>query len=537
MLRKVTLKNFKAYGPKGTTFELAPITLILGPNSIGKSTLFQALMALKQTWEPRVTGIWSLSCSGRYVDLGSYSNVLHAASAFEEDPTDRELSVSVGWAVPSVQITSDEVRNQAPERAYLPATSGADSGGDAVLEVHADDRHFGEREVALKWLSERRHEGENYSVRARENSLRAVTDGRPQRREVEMEAREVAHSSIRLCFDEQKRPASAPSTFPPETSDDPLVSEDATLDRPASTTRVAHEVTLEDDDRAHAFFDERVIYPEPDDPRSPKEDAASVQRRLDRILGLRKKLTEIVHIGPLRHAGARLYHPGVPGMSFVGYDGRDFVGVLTEDPDETPERLARLSSALQSLEIPYELELRPVVTQTRYAYELLLRSSANGSPEHFVGLPDVGFGISQVAPLLAQYVSDWMSSPTTEHGTGVPSRTILVEQPELHLHPLWQANLVRYFCRSLRASRDAGRAEVPPQVIMETHSELMVVQVMEMVKRKVINPEDVSILFIYPDEVRGPQVKRIRVGADGRELDVWPTGFFPERHRIRSREG
>lgn len=31
MLRKVTLKNFKAYGPKGTTFELAPITLILGP--------------------------------------------------------------------------------------------------------------------------------------------------------------------------------------------------------------------------------------------------------------------------------------------------------------------------------------------------------------------------------------------------------------------------------------------------------------------------------------------------------------------------
>ena len=49
MLRNVTLKNFKAYGPKGTTFELAPITLILGPNSIGKSTLFQALMALKQT--------------------------------------------------------------------------------------------------------------------------------------------------------------------------------------------------------------------------------------------------------------------------------------------------------------------------------------------------------------------------------------------------------------------------------------------------------------------------------------------------------
>ena len=526
MLRNVTLKNFKAYGPKGTTFELAPITLILGPNSIGKSTLFQALMALKQTWESRVTGIWSLNCSGRYVDLGSYSNVLHAPSASEEHPIDREMSISVGWSVPSVRLTGSEAADTEGDF-YMQRTSGRDSEGESEVQLPADTQNFGMREVDLKWVSARQIDDQEKKVRPRENSLRAVSEGTPQGREVEMIAGEVGHDRIILRFGERMVEPSDWHQSNTEWQHDPLIGNASSHERLDPTVVAAHQIILGDGEVAHAEYDDRAEGP---------EDASTVQHRLDRILGLREKLTQVVHIGPLRHAGARLYHPGAPGLSFVNYDGRDFVGVLTEDPDLVTRRFEKLSNAIQSLGIPYEIELRPVVTQTRYAYEFLLRSTAEGGPEHAVGLPDVGFGISQVAPLLAQYVFDWMSSPTNEHGTGVPSRTILMEQPELHLHPLWQANLVRYFCRSLRKSREAGGAEVPPQVIMETHSELMVIQVMEMVKRKVIGPDDVSILFVYPDELRGPQVKRIRVGADGKELDVWPRGFFPERHRIRSRE-
>ncbi|WP_415355705.1 AAA family ATPase [Halioglobus sp. Uisw_031] len=73
MLKYLKIQNFKAFGPNTPPIELAPITLIFGQNSAGKSSILQALSLLKQTQEygfgdtpllPRV--------EGGLVDLGSY---------------------------------------------------------------------------------------------------------------------------------------------------------------------------------------------------------------------------------------------------------------------------------------------------------------------------------------------------------------------------------------------------------------------------------------------------------------------------------
>ena len=52
MLYALELENFKAFG-KRARIPFAPITLIFGENSAGKSTILQALYLLKQTLESR----------------------------------------------------------------------------------------------------------------------------------------------------------------------------------------------------------------------------------------------------------------------------------------------------------------------------------------------------------------------------------------------------------------------------------------------------------------------------------------------------
>jgi hypothetical protein len=80
MLRSIHLRNFKRYGEEGARFTLAPVTLLLGPNSAGKSTLLQALLLLKQSWESdsaSLTSLLHLDLQGPLVDLGHSRNVVH----------------------------------------------------------------------------------------------------------------------------------------------------------------------------------------------------------------------------------------------------------------------------------------------------------------------------------------------------------------------------------------------------------------------------------------------------------------------------
>ena len=91
-------------------------------------------------------------------------------------------------------------------------------------------------------------------------------------------------------------------------------------------------------------------------------------------------------------------------------------------------------------------------------------------------LMDVGFGVSQVLPVLVALLR-----------ANGPSM-FLLQQPELHLHPSAQAALGSLFCRTAEAER---------QLIIETHSEYIVDRVrMDIRDRKTaLTPDDVSILF------------------------------------------
>lgn len=74
-LESLTLENFKAFGRR-TTIPLAPITILVGENSAGKSSVIQSLLFLKQTLAHAETGRETLLPKGTLVDLGSIRELL-----------------------------------------------------------------------------------------------------------------------------------------------------------------------------------------------------------------------------------------------------------------------------------------------------------------------------------------------------------------------------------------------------------------------------------------------------------------------------
>ena len=93
MLLELGLRNFKAFGEKEQKAPLSKITLIYGPNSGGKSSIIQALLMLKQSlYSDQGSGRRELIPRGEYVDLGSFSALLH------KHDTKRELGISVNFA-------------------------------------------------------------------------------------------------------------------------------------------------------------------------------------------------------------------------------------------------------------------------------------------------------------------------------------------------------------------------------------------------------------------------------------------------------
>ncbi|MDQ2885543.1 MAG: DUF3696 domain-containing protein [Chloroflexota bacterium] len=122
-------------------------------------------------------------------------------------------------------------------------------------------------------------------------------------------------------------------------------------------------------------------------------------------------------------------------------------------------------------------------------------------------LPDVGFGVSQVLPILVM-------------GLLAPENTLLIiEQPELHLHPRVQARLGDFF---------VGLSKCSKQCLIETHSENLVNQLRyHIVTAGGQEKSDCMIYFVNQDEKGAAQFEPVEISPNGNILN-WPSGFFDE---------
>ena len=118
-----------------------------------------------------------------------------------------------------------------------------------------------------------------------------------------------------------------------------------------------------------------------------------------------------------------------------------------------------------------------------------------------------GFGLTQVFPIVVAALS-------LDKGG-----LLLVENPEVHLHPAGQAQMGGFL---------AEVAAAGAQVILETHSDHVLNGIRRAVKNKVLTEDKVALHFFQAEQGNGPpQFESPKLDADG-NVDSWPDGFFDQ---------
>lgn len=214
-------------------------------------------------------------------------------------------------------------------------------------------------------------------------------------------------------------------------------------------------------------------------------------------------LTESRYLGPMRDYPERFYLFGGQSTKQVGKSGKGASDLLFEDSSF----LDKVNQTLVTFNIGHEVKIVSFQDQeTNEPSDVYAIRLIDSFSKVNVSLLDVGFGVSQVLPVIIQSLFS-------------RDQTILIEQPEVHIHPRLQTELADLFIESVR--------DFENRFIVETHSEHLLLRIQRRIREGLISPDLISILYIDRD-ISGSNVVRIRLNSRGKFIDRWPNGFFDE---------
>lgn len=239
-------------------------------------------------------------------------------------------------------------------------------------------------------------------------------------------------------------------------------------------------------------------------------DAASVRfQNADFLAELSHQFDELMssisYVGPLRDRPRRRYQWQGSSPTSVGPEGENTVAAIL-----AARRQTRTIKALRFEEnLGYWLKHMGLIEQFAVVeigsgtglYEL--RVTVAGSPTS-ASVTDGGFGISQVLPVLVQAFY------------AAPGTPVILEQPEIHLHPAAQSALGDVL---LGAVKDNG-----VQLLVETHSEHLLHRIQRRIAEEEITKDDVALYFIEASDGRS-EIHELKVDEYG-NITNWPQDFF-----------
>lgn len=444
MLQRIRIQNFKAFRDTGQ-IEIRPITVIMGVNSSGKSSIIQALLALRQTMDSRDVEV-PLHVVGDYVDLGSYSDCVFQHRVNKKDAT----FLSFEYTIIPNQLDRIFFRRRS-ERVSKPINFDA---------IHVSTT-FGYNKKARKIYVR------SFDLRDASNTLI-----------LGVSSNATGHIS------DAKTEA---FVFAPDSK--------ALVKRFSKNLR-----------RRKFFFEYRQIQRLRSIPFGT--EGFGDERQLASFTSssydaTEKTFAKVFYLGPLRKKTPR-FHP-VTGETpqDVGFEGENVFRVLFKDLKASKKQSKNLLDSIKSWLKKFKVAVDvKVVSQGSNLFRVDIVDSNNGA---LVNLSDVGFGVSQILPVIVE-------------GLYAPADSmILVEQPEIHLHPALQSDL-----GDLMIEIAANKKTV----VVETHSEHLLLRLQRRVAEGKLNPASVAIYFVKPGR-EGSTVQTIELNNLGQFVN-WPQGFFAE---------
>jgi len=422
---KLIIENIRSFAGKHTV-DLKPLTLLVGENSSGKSTLLAALAALSdQTAFPG-----KLSLSKAPHDLGTYRTV----ATYKGGKFGRAKSFSIGFTgeteQPEVLATYQEAK------------------GDSVL------------------------------ARLKIESTQLKLD---------------------LFFEAGKmtgvlwaKPGSSPIKVPLDLLKADSVAQEIELAIDVDASLVSISETL-----LHFLF--RALRVEPQMQIAPNEFIQLI-REISRFIPATRS------IAPIRSKPRRVYDRGNVGCE----PGGDHIPYILSKllNDHQNKRRDQLSAALDKFGEQSGLfkKITAPILGTHQGDPFEIEVSIAGPATNLL---DVGYGVSQSLPIIVESL------------LAVPSTRLLVQQPEVHLHPKAQAALGSFLVDMVR---DGKR-----QFVVETHSDYIIDRIRREVAAGRFPAESVAIVYLEKPQVE-TTVHQLHLDEAGNILDAPPTyrTFFLE---------
>jgi hypothetical protein len=203
---------------------------------------------------------------------------------------------------------------------------------------------------------------------------------------------------------------------------------------------------------------------------------------------------------PIRTSPQRTYDPVIATPQPEGAHVPMLLAALSRSAATQP--WAALQAALKEFGLKSGLfEGIEIVNKGRKESDPFQVGVKSGGPAF--NLIDVGYGVSQALPILVDTLQR-----SSDFGF------FLLQQPEVHLHPRAQAELGSFFAR---------QADKKRRFVIETHSDYLVDRVRMEVRRKQLDPQDVSLLYFERLE-HGARIHHIELDTTGSIVNP-PPGF------------
>lgn len=437
MLTKLALKNYKAF--ENESIELRPITVILGPNNSGKSSILSAVRVLSQTITSYDVNV-PLLLNGALGDFGTYKDISngnskkkHIEFSFEVTPFGREILMA---------------NKDSPWK----------EGSPLLMRVKYKFRPS-LREIVINELEVTKSGRSAFVCRYNDETERYLIES-------------VLGTAV-------------PSSIKSEISND---------------LRLFHFLP-----RSSMIAKDRVS-----DGNPYSEFLTSTRldtiRTIGRICDPAYRLFQnMEYIGAMRQPPSRSYLFSGERHQKVGASGENAANIIAMDSFRKGKKGKNIKSKVIDWlkQAGMASDIRIDSLSDRH-YELHIQ---NPSSKEYQNFADVGYGISQVIPVLV-----------AGHNLP-PGQTLLVEEPEIHLHPNAQAQLGDFFL-------DLYKNKV--NSIIESHSEYIVVRLQQHVAAGLLNASDVAFYYVHANS-DGKKVTRLNLDESGTFKEEWPQGFFPQR--------